>query len=163
MSALDANSKYDYLSHKFFILEGFSIMRFGAAKLRPWFSCSVLALSLLCAAGFSSLGAAAEKTEPSAPEPKETFNFILPFKDLTVGQGQEVTMDTEVVNRRRFPVEVSLTLDGVPKGWEVAFNSRYPSYPIRSVMVGASDQSSNKSTTVEFKAKVPDNTKPGNY
>jgi uncharacterized membrane protein len=138
-------------------------MRFGAAKLRPRFSGLVLALSLLCAAGFSSLGAAAEKTESSAPEPKETFNFILPFKDLTVGQGQEVTMDTEVVNRRRFPVEVSLTLDGVPKGWEVNFNSRYPSYPIRSVMVGASDQSTNKATTVEFKAKLPDNTKPGNY
>jgi uncharacterized membrane protein len=137
-------------------------MRFGAAKLRPQPAYLVLALFLLCAAGFASLGAAAEKAE-QAPEPKETFNFILPFKDLTVGQGQEVTMDTEVVNRRRFPVEVSLALDGVPKGWDINFNSRYPSYPIRSVMVAASDQSTNKSTTVEFKAKVPENTKPGNY
>ena len=108
-----------------------------------------------------SVGLAADATP--APESKETFNFIMPFKDLTVGQGQEVTMDTEVVNRRRFPVEVSLALDGGPKGWDINFNSRYPSYPIRSVMVAASDQSTTKSTTVEFKAKVPENTKPGNY
>jgi hypothetical protein len=89
-------------------------MRFGAAKLRPRLSGLVLALSLLCAAGVPSLGTAAEKAEQSAPESKESFNLILPFKDLTVGQGQEVTMDTEVVNRRRFPVEVSLAIDGVP-------------------------------------------------
>jgi uncharacterized membrane protein len=138
-------------------------MRFGAAKLRPRVTCLFFALSLLCAAGVSSPGTAAEKAEQSAPESKESFNFILPFKDLTVGQGQEVTMDTEVVNRRRFPVEVSLALDGVPKGWDINFNSRYPSYPIRSVMVAASDQSTSKSTTVEFKAKVPENTKPGTY
>ena len=138
-------------------------MRFGAAKLRPRCSCLVFALSLLCAVVVSSLGTAAEKAEQSAPESKESFNLILPFKDLTVGQGQEVTMDTEVVNRRRFPVEVSLALDGVPKGWDINFNSRYPSYPIRSVMVAASDQSTTKSTTVEFKAKVPENTKPGTY
>jgi uncharacterized membrane protein len=107
------------------------------------------------------VGFAAESAP--APEPKESFNLILPYKDLTVGQGQEVTMDTEVVNRRRFPVEVSLALEGVPQGWDVNFNSRYPSYPIRSVMVAAGDQSASKSTTIEFKAKVPDNTKPGNY
>jgi uncharacterized membrane protein len=99
---------------------------------------------------------AAEKKETS--EPKESFNLILPFQDLTVGQGQEVTMDTEVVNRTKNPVQVGLTLDGVPKGWEVGFNSRYPSYPVRSVMVQG-----EKSTTIEFKAKVPDNTKAGDY
>jgi uncharacterized membrane protein len=118
-------------------------------------------LSLLCAAGVNSLAPAAEKsekTEKSEPPSKESFNLILPFKDLTVGQGQEVTMDTEVVNRRKDPVEVSLSLDGVPKGWEVNFNSRYPSYPVRSVMVAG-----EKSTTIEFKGKVPDNAKPGNY
>ncbi|MBI3060883.1 MAG: hypothetical protein HYY83_02715, partial [Deltaproteobacteria bacterium] len=35
---------------------------------------------------------------------------------------------------------------------------RYPSYPVRSVMVQG-----EKSTTIEFKAKVSDKTKPGNY
>src|SRR5215510_9916791 len=79
-------------------------------------------------------GAEAEKKEASEP-PKESFNLILPFTDLTVGQGQEVTMDAEVVNRTKDPVEVSLSIDGVPKGWDVNFNSRYPSYPIRSVTV----------------------------
>ena len=72
-------------------------------------------------------------------------------------------MDADVVNRTRDPVEVSLTLEGVPSGWDVNFNSRYPSFPVRSVMVAGSDQNSNKSTTLEFKAKVPDNTKPGTY
>ena len=133
-------------------------MRFGAAKLRPRLSGLVFALSLLCAAGVSSPGTAAEKAEQSAPESKESFNLILPFKDLTVGQGQEVTMDTEVVNRRKDPVEVSITLEGVPKGWDVNFNSRYPSYPVRSVMVAG-----EKSTTIELKGKIPEATKPGNY
>ncbi|MGH7768128.1 MAG: NEW3 domain-containing protein [Candidatus Binatia bacterium] len=104
----------------------------------------------------------AEKKEASEPS-KESFNLILPFKDLTVGQGQEATMDAEVVNRSRQPVEVSLSIDTVPQGWDVNFNSRYPSYPVRTVMVQASDQSNTKSTTLEFKAKVPENTKPGTY
>ncbi|HEY3303447.1 MAG TPA: NEW3 domain-containing protein [Candidatus Binatia bacterium] len=103
-----------------------------------------------------------EKKETAEPS-KESFNLILPFKDLTVGQGQEATMDAEVVNRSRQPVEVSLSIDTVPQGWDVNFNSRYPSYPVRTVMVQASDQSNTKSTTLEFKAKVPDNTKPGTY
>jgi uncharacterized membrane protein len=107
----------------------------------------------------SSLALAAEKTEQSAAQSKETFNLILPFKDLTVGQGQEVTMDAEVVNRTRDPVEVSLSIDGVPKGWDINFNSRYPSYPVRSVTVAGAggDQSTTKSTTVEFKAKKQPN------
>src|SRR3989338_2806354 len=91
-------------------------------------------------------------------ESKESFNLILPFRDVTVGQGQEVTMDTEVVNLTKNPVRVSLAIEGVPEGWEVGFNSRYPSYPVRSVMVQG-----EKSTTIEFKAKVSDKTKPGNY
>jgi uncharacterized membrane protein len=134
------------------------MMRSGAAKLRPRLSGLVFALSLLYAAGVSSPGTAAEKAEQSAPESKESFNLILPFKDLTVGQGQEVTMDTEVVNRRKDPVEVSITLEGVPKGWDVNFNSRYPSYPVRSVMVAG-----EKSTTIELKGKIPEATKPGSY
>src|SRR6185503_3722143 len=89
--------------------------------------------------------------------------LILPFKDLTVGQGQEATMDAEIVNRTKDPVEVSLTIEGVPAGWDVNFNSRYPSFPVRSVTVGGGDQATNKSTTLEFKAKIPENTKPGTY
>jgi uncharacterized membrane protein len=136
-------------------------MGLGPVEIRPRFAVLFFALSLLSTAGVATLGAAAEKTEKadkSEPPSKESFNLILPFQDLTVGQGQEVTMDTEVVNRRKDPVEVSLGLDGVPKGWDVNFNSRYPSYPVRSVMVAG-----EKSTTIEFKSKVPDGAKPGNY
>jgi uncharacterized membrane protein len=115
-----------------------------------------LALAWIAAVGFLANGYAAEAD--TSPPPKETFNLILPFKNLTVGQGQEVTMDTEIVNRRKDPVEVSLNLDSVPKGWEAAFNSRYPSFPIRSVQVQG-----EKSTTVEFKGKIPEATKPGVY
>lgn len=105
----------------------------------------------------NALAAEAEKAE-SAPPSKESFNLIIPFKHLTAGQGQEVTMDTEVVNRRKDPVEVNLNLESIPKGWEVSFNSRYPSFPVRSVQVQG-----EKSTTIEFKAKIPDATKAGLY
>ena len=44
-------------------------------------------------------------------------------------------MDAEVVNRTKDPVEISLTIEGVPAGWDINFNSRYPSFPVRSVMV----------------------------
>lgn len=140
-------------------------MRIGLERLRPrtpyYVTSCLLALSLVA----SSLTLAAEKTEQSTAQSKETFNLILPFKDLTVGQGQEVTMDAEVVNRTKEPVEVSLSIDGVPRGWDVNFNSRYPSYPVRSVTVAGAggEQSATKSTTIEFKAKVPEATKPGTY
>lgn len=109
--------------------------------------------------GASGVAAAAEKAEQKeATSPKDSFNLILPYTDLTVGQGQEITMDAEVVNRTKEPVHVYLSTEGVPQGWEVGFNSRYPTYPVRSVMVQG-----EKSTTVEFKAKIPDKTKTGNY
>lgn len=136
-------------------------MRIGVSRTRPRILSYLFLWFLLFSSASVSVGLGAESTP--APESKETFNLILPFKDLTVGQGQEVTMDAEVVNRRRFPVEVSLALEGIPQGWDVNFNSRYPSYPIRSVTVAGGDQNTTKSTTIEFKAKVPDNTKPGNY
>ncbi len=126
-----------------------------------------LALLATCLCTFlfvTSIGSSIFAAEPQAEKkeaaeaPKESFNLILPFTDLTVGQGQEVTMDAEIVNRTKNPVQVGLSIEGTPSGWEVGFNSRYPSYPIRSVMVQG-----EKSTTVEFKAKVPENTKPGNY
>ncbi len=139
-------------------------MRPGPALTRPQRSSFIFLSLLLFLLGWVCALSAAEKTEPTtASQSKESFNLILPFKDLTVGQGQEATMDADIVNRTKDPVEVSLTLDGVPKGWDVNFNSRYPSYPIRSVTVQGGDASANKSTTVEFKAKVPENTKPGNY
>jgi uncharacterized membrane protein len=141
-------------------------MRIGADRIGARKFIKLLLCFSLCSFAAGPCAVAAEKTEPSAAfQSKETFNLILPFKDLTVGQGQEVTMDAEVVNRTREPVEVALSLDGVPKGWEVNFNSRYPSYPIRSVTVAGAgaEASATKSTTIEFKAKVPANAKPGNY
>jgi uncharacterized membrane protein len=140
-------------------------MTLGKLKRRHRGAAISISLSLLLL--FSLIGLpmfAAEQAEKAAEESsKDSFNLILPFKDLTVGQGQEATMDAEVVNRTRQPVEVSLSIEAVPQGWDVNFNSRYPSYPIRSVMVPASDQSTSKSTTLEFKAKIPENTKPGTY
>lgn len=139
-------------------------MRSGPALTRPRTSrYFFLSFFLFFIAYVCAVSAAENSQLSSTSQPKESFDLILPFKDLTVGQGQEVTMDADVVNRTRNPVEVSLALEGVPKGWDVNFNSRYPSYPIRSVMVQGSDQSSNKTTTVEFKAKVPAGAKPGNY
>lgn len=135
-------------------------MRIGAAGIRRRLFSYALAFFFVATANLASLGLAADS--PSAPS-KESFNLILPFKDLTVGQGQEATMDAEVVNRTKDPVEVSLQIEGVPAGWDVNFNSRYPSFPIRSVMVQGGDQNTNKSTTLEFKAKVPENTRPGTY
>ena len=135
-----------------------------ASRTRPRiilfiFACLIFFSTTVIANVFA---AAAEKTETTPPS-KESFNLILPFKDLTVGQGQETTMDAEVVNRTKDPVEVSLTIEGIPAGWDINFNSRYPSFPVRSVMVQGGDQNSNKSTTLEFKAKIPEKTKPGTY
>lgn len=140
-------------------------MRIGPERLFPRKSRYIVASFFALSVATFSLAFAAEKTEQSAAQSKETFNLILPFKDLTVGQGQEVTMDAEVVNRTKDPVEVSLSIDGVPQGWDVNFNSRYPSYPVRSVTVAGAggDQSTTKSTTIEFKAKVPDSARPGTY
>ncbi len=138
-------------------------MRLGPARTCPQRPSYLFLAALLLIGWVCALSAAEKPDSSAASQSKESFNLILPFKDLTVGQGQEATMDADIVNRTKDPVEVGLTLEGVPKGWDVNFNSRYPSYPIRSVTVQGGDATSNKSTTVEFKAKVPDNTKPGNY
>ena len=130
------------------------------SRLIPAYAAWLISLAVFIAlgSGFSSAWAAEAAEKKDTAESKESFNLILPFQDLTVGQGQEVTMDAEVVNRTKNPVQVDLSLESVPKGWEVGFNSRYPSYPVRSVMVQG-----EKSTTLEFKAKVPDNTRSGDY
>ena len=135
-------------------------MRLGILNRGYLFTLFVIgSLSLLALTGGVPISAAEKESDKKeVVESKESFNLILPFRDVTVGQGQEVTMDTEVVNRTKNPVQVSLSIEGVPEGWEVGFNSRYPSYPIRSVMVQG-----EKSTTIEFKAKVSEKTKPGDY
>lgn len=113
---------------------------------------------LVCSGKFLSSGFAAEKAEKKESAETKSFSLILPYTDVTVGQGQDVTMDADVVNRTKNPVQVGLSIGSVPKGWEIGFNSRYPAYPVRSVMVQG-----EKNNTMEFKAKVPDKTRPGNY
>jgi uncharacterized membrane protein len=139
-------------------------MNLRAAIIRPGMILYLIAGLSLSLTSWNSYGLAAEAQKGDVASPsKESFNLILPFKDLTVGQGQEATMDAEIVNRTKDPVEVILTIEGAPAGWDVNFNSRYPSFPVRSVMVQGGDQNSNKSTTLEFKTKIPENTKPGTY
>src|SRR4030095_1445679 len=119
-------------------------MRVRATSIRPRVVL-FLFLSLFLALTSVCQGSPAEqKKKEASSASKESFNLILPFKDLTVGQGQEATMDAEVVNRTKDPVEVSLTIEGIPAGWDINFNSRYPSFPVRSVMVQGGDQNSNK-------------------
>jgi len=84
-------------------------------------------------------------------ESKESFNLILSFTDVTVGPGQDFEMDAEVVNRRKDPVHVLLDTQSIPEGWEAGFYSRFPSFPVRAVMVQG-----EKSNTLEFKVKLPD-------
>ena len=88
-------------------------MRGSAISIRPGIILFLFACSLLSLTTLISDGIAAEVASPPPPS-KESFNLILPFKDLTVGQGQEATMDAEVVNRTKDPVEISLTIEGVP-------------------------------------------------
>ena len=124
----------------------------------------ILFLSLLLYFGYtpSSSVYASEHNQKSnkedAEESKESFNLIISYTDVTVGPGQDFEMDAEVVNRRKDPVHVFLETQSVPEGWEVGFHSRFPSFPIRAVMVQG-----KKSTTLEFKAKVPDKIEPGDY
>ena len=132
-------------------------MRTGAVPIRPRMFVYAFALIFIASANLITHGLAGEPPPP--PPAGVTFNLIVPFKDLTVGQGQEATMDTEVVNRTKEPVEVSLTIEGIPSGWDINFSSRYPSFPVRSVSVAGGDQTSNKSTTLELTAKVPENAK----
>ncbi|MEE8075747.1 MAG: NEW3 domain-containing protein [Candidatus Binatia bacterium] len=123
----------------------------------------ILFLSLLLYFGYTPSSVyASEHNQKSnkedAEESKESFNLIISYTDVTVGPGQDFEMDAEVVNRRKDPVHVFLETQSVPEGWEVGFHSRYPSFPIRAVMVQG-----KKSTTLEFKAKLPDKIEPGDY
>ncbi len=123
----------------------------------------ILFLSLLLYFGYTPSSVyASEHNQKSnkedAEESKESFNLIISYTDVTVGPGQDFEMDAEVVNRRKDPVHVFLETQSVPEGWEVGFHSRFPSFPIRAVMVQG-----KKSTTLEFKAKLPDKIEPGDY
>jgi uncharacterized membrane protein len=140
-------------------------MRFGRVSISPSGVFVLFPLFLVCSTLLGSVACAAEKAEQKAEQKdaapsKDSFNLIIRYKDLTVGQGQEVNIETDILNRTKNPVEVNLNLESVPKDWEANFNSRYPSYPIRSVTVPPGE---DKPTSIEFKAKVPQNTKPGNY
>lgn len=87
----------------------------------------------------------------NAAESEKPFHLILSFTDITVGPGQEFEMDVDVANPQKEPVLVLLKTESVPEGWTAAFHSRYPSFPVRSVMVEG-----EKSKTLEFKVEVPD-------
>jgi len=87
----------------------------------------------------------------NAAESEKPFHLILSFTDITVGPGQEFEMDVDVANPQEEPVLVLLKTESVPEGWEAGFHSRYPSFPVRSVMVEG-----EKSKTLEFKVEVPD-------
>ena len=120
-AALDLKGKCGIYHYQNSARGGLS-MRISAARKRTFLY--LFAWLILFSSLPFSLLFAAEVEQSAASQSKESFNLILPFKDLTVGQGQEVTMDAEVVNRRREPVSVSLLIEGVPQGWDVNFNSR---------------------------------------
>ena len=80
-------------------------MSIGLLKPGRLLVCSFL-VSFFFFSGYSFAPTfAAESTEKKdSSDTKDSFNLILPYKDVTVGQGQDVTMDTEVVNRTKNPV-----------------------------------------------------------
>ena len=91
--------------------KGGIFMSIGLLKPGRLFICSFL-LSFFVFSGYSPAPAfAAETTEKKdSSDTKDSFNLILPYKDVTVGQGQDVTMDTEVVNRTKNTIRVGLAI-----------------------------------------------------
>jgi len=94
----------------------------------------------------------------NAAESEKPFHLILSFTDVTVGPGQEFEMDVDVANPGKDPVLVLLKTESIPEGWVAGFHSRYPSFPVRSVMVEG-----EKSKTLEFKVEVPDKVEGKSY
>ncbi|HEY2990469.1 MAG TPA: hypothetical protein VGL11_22325, partial [Candidatus Binatia bacterium] len=77
-----------------------SLETWPAGKRLPIISIGLLsALLFFTSATPPAFAAESQDKKETADAPKESFNLILPFRDLTVGQGQEATMDAEVVNR----------------------------------------------------------------
>lgn len=89
---------------------------------------------------------------------KEPFEMVMAYTNVTVGPGQEFEMDAEVINPRKATVQVGVSVDSLPEGWTAGFHSRYPSYPVAGIRVQGT-----KSTTLEFKVKLPDDVEPGDY
>lgn len=100
----------------------------------------------------------AAQTDSIPDEEKEPFELIMAYTGITVGPGQEFEMDAEIVNPRKATVQVMLEATSLPEGWSAGFHSRYPSYPVAGIMVQG-----DKSTTLEFKVRLPDDVEPGDY
>ncbi len=100
----------------------------------------------------------ASQTDNIPDEEKEPFELIMAYTGITVGPGQEFEMDAEIVNPRKATVRVELEATALPDGWSAGFHSRYPSYPVAGIVVQG-----EKSTTLEFKVKLPDDVEPGDY
>lgn len=100
----------------------------------------------------------ASQTADIPDEEKEPFELIMAYTGITVGPGQEFEMDAEIVNPRKATVQVSIEPTSLPEGWTAGFHSRYPSFPVAGIMVQG-----GKSTTLEFKVKLPDDVEPGDY
>ena len=95
---------------------------------------------------------------PQEMQPKGPFELVLSYTQVTVGPGQEFAMDTIIINPQKGKVQINLSTESIPEGWTAGFHSRYPSYPVSGIMVQG-----EKSTTLEFKAKLPDKIEPGQY
>ena len=124
-----------------------------------WLVLGLLPVLLLPVSGVShETGEPATARESDVPdEEKEPFELIMAYTDVTVGPGQEFEMDAEVVNPRKATVQVAIDVGSAPEGWTAGFHSRYPSYPVKGIMVQG-----EKSTTLELKVKLPDDVEPGN-
>jgi len=107
---------------------------------------------------FQALPQDATPEGSSGEKKREPFEMVLSYTDVTVGPGQDFEMDVEIINPRKEKVGIELGTESVPDGWTAGFHSRYPSYPVSGIMVQG-----EKSTTLEFKAKLPDEIEPGNY
>ena len=125
-----------------------------------WPALGLLPVLLLPVSGVShEIGEPAMARESDVPdEEKEPFELIMAYTNVTVGPGQEFEMDAEVVNPRKATVQVAIDVGSAPEGWTAGFHSRYPSYPVKGIMVQG-----EKSTTLELKVKLPDDVEPGNY
>ena len=122
-------------------------------------------LILAALMAFSPLSGTAHETpqtaaaQPDIPdEEKQPFELIMAYTGITVGPGQEFEMDAEIVNPRKATVRVTLEATSLPEGWTAGFHSRYPSFPVSGITVQGT-----KSTTLEFKVKLPDDVEPGDY
>ena len=135
-------------------------MRIGAVTIRPRMFFYVFAFFFIASANFLASGLAAEPRTP--PQSIRIFqsDSAVQRSHRRPGARSDDGRGSRQPNQRSGGSESDDRR--CPAGWDINFNSRYPSFPVRSVMVQGGDQTTNKSTTLEFKAKIPENTKPGN-